>query len=428
MGHFTKVLTFKDVNYGASKSSATVNTATNPADLADGAVGVYGIHEAGATNLNKLVLIIDGGAEAAGVVPAASFVGKEVFVHVGRAVGNEGAQPISVTPSGLRVAKGAKYSAPVRGEIRVGYNGAAGSTLNYPGTVTRGDDFNVSVINRSYKVSGFRQPFQRVQLSIQAATDAETQLSLLTRFIAAVNARTDNVFIDKTLLKLRHNGTGAVFTTSATVAGVNGATTLTTSAAHGVTAGDAISLDGDYYLTTTGTTGSTLVLTRPFQGPTATIANANTLDITGAATLWGLAFVDNADFLNLEIALSGPLVQNATKIQTTVATIGSGGANALVQELERDALGKKGSEDQITRYMKLDQVYSSLVASNYDLYYLEAKNNYQAGGDQGAAFDMKSYLTLAFVAGVADTPNFNQSDFEDIMTSLFGATFPAISA
>lgn len=428
MGHATKVLTFKDVNYGASKTSSTANTALNPADLADGAVGVYGIHEAGATNLNKLVLITDGGSEAAGVVPAASFVGKEVFIAVGRAVGNENSQPIFKTPSGLKSANGAKYSAPVRGEIRVGYNGTAGSTLNYPGTVSKGDDFNVTVINRSYKVSGFRQPFQRIQLSIQAAADAETQLSLLTRFIASVNARTDNVFVDKALLKLRHNGTGAVFANSATVAGVNGATTLTTSAAHGVTAGDAISLNGDYYVTTTGTTGSTLVLTRPYQQATGTVANADTLDITGAATLWGLAFVDNADFLNLEISLSGPLVQSATKLQVTVATIGSGGANALVQELEKDALPKKGSEDQIVRYMKLDNIYSSLVASNYDLYFLEIKNSNQAGGDQGAVFDLKSYLTLAFVSGVADTTGLAQSDFEDIMTSIFGATFPAISA
>lgn len=428
MSHARKVIVYKDVNYAASKTSSAVNTALNPADLADGAVGVYGIHEAGATNLNKLVLIADGGSEVAGRIAAASFVGKEVVVCVGRSVGNENSQPINVTPSGLKSAKGAKYSAPVRGEIRVGYNGTVGSTMNYPVTITKGDDLNITVINRSYKVSGFRQPFQRVQLAIQAATDAETQLSVLTRFIAAVNARTDEVFIDKTLLKLRHNGTGAVFTTSATVAGVNGATTLTTSAAHGVSAGDAISLDGDYYLTTTGTTGSTLVLTRPFQGPTGTIANANTLDITGAATAWGLSFVDRTDFLNLEIALSGPLVQNATKIQTTVATMGSGGANALVVELEKDALGKKGSEDQITRYMRLDKVYSEIAGSNYDLYFLEVKNNYQAGGDQGAVFDMKSYLTLGFVAGVADTTDLAQSDFEDIMTSLFGATFPAISA
>lgn len=159
-----------DVNYAASKSSATQNTALNPADLAAGAIGVYGIHTAGSTNLNKLVLITDGGSEVAGAVPAASFVGSEVYIAIGKASGpSEVSQPIGVglgVAGGLRTARGAKYVAPVRGEIRIGFNGTSGS-LNLP-TVVRGQDFTVNVINRADKVSGFRQPFQKVQLSIQA--------------------------------------------------------------------------------------------------------------------------------------------------------------------------------------------------------------------------------------------------------------------
>jgi hypothetical protein len=423
--HARKVLVFKDVNYGASKGSATQATALNPADLRDGAIGVYGIHTAGATNLNKLVLIADGGAEAAGIIAAASFVGKEIFIAVGKVIGCEVSQPIQLTV-GLKSAAGAKYVAPVRGEIRIGYNGTTGS-LNFP-VVTRGADFTVGVINKADKVSGYRQPFQKVQLSIQAKADGESAYSILSRWIAMVNLRTDEVFVDKTLLRILHNGTGAVFTTAATVAAVNGATTLTTSAAHGVTAGDAISLGGDYYLTLAGTSGTTLVLDRPYQGPTATIANAATLDITGAATQFGLVLVDRKDLLNLSVALQGDLAENATKTQQVAPSIGSGGVNALVVEMEKEALGKKGSEDQITSYVKRDIIYSQVAGSNYDLYFLEVQNSNQAGGDQGAVFNLKSYITCAFVAGVADTTNFNQSDFEDVMTSLFGATFPAISA
>ncbi len=78
-----KVFVLKDVNYGASKASSTVATALNPADLADGAVGIYGIQLIGSTNVNKLVLITDGGSEGAGTCPAASFGGKEVFIAQG---------------------------------------------------------------------------------------------------------------------------------------------------------------------------------------------------------------------------------------------------------------------------------------------------------------------------------------------------------
>lgn len=421
----------KDLNYAASRTSTSVNTALNPADLAVGAVGIYGIHTTGATNLNKLVLITDGGSEAAGQVPAASFVGKEVYVAFGKTIGNETSQPIqtgTIPTGGLKKADGAKYSAPVRGVWRIGYNGTVGTSWNLPATVTRGQDLTVGIINKSSKVSGFRQPFQKVQLSVQSSVASETLISLLTRWVAAVNLRTDQIFIDKALIKILHNGTGAVFTTSATVAGVNGATTLTTSAAHGVTAGDAISLNGDYYLTTTGTTASTLVLTRPYQGATGTIANANTLDLTVAPTQYGLELVDNADLLILSVALQGDLAEAANKLQYTAPTPGSGGTNAQVLELEREALGKKGTEDQITSYVRKDILYAYNTGLNYDLYFLEVKNINQAGGDQGAVFDLKSYVTLAFPSGVADTTALAQSDFEDAMTSLFGSVFPQISA
>lgn len=427
--HAKKVLVSTlDVNYAASKSSATQNTALNPADLAAGAFGVYGIHTTGSTNLNKLVLITDGGSEAAGAVPAASFVGSEVVIAIGKASGpSEVSQPIQVT-SGLRSAKGAKYSAPVRGEYRIGYNGTSGS-LNLP-TLVKGDDFTINIINKADVVSGQRQPYIKKQLSTSVLANGESAYTLLKRWIAAVNLRTDEIYIDKATIKVLDNGTGAAFAASATVAAVNGATSLTTSAAHGVGVADYVRLDGDYYQAVTGTTGSTLVLDRPFQGPTGTIANANTLDLGAtASTQLGLAFKDNADLLNLSIALQGTAIENATKTIQTSATIGSGGSKAQVTALEKEALGKKGSEDRITSYMPLDSIYSEIGAqTGFDLYFLEVKNSQQAGGDQGAVFDLKSYITLAFPQGIADSTNKNQSDFEDIMTSLFGASFPSISA
>jgi hypothetical protein len=420
--HNRKVFVYTDVNYGASKTSATQNTATDPSLLAVGSVGIYGIHETGSTNLNKMVLITDGGSEAAGLVPAASFVGREVFIARGTSTGVFMSNPIQLK-AGLRASTAGKYSAPVRGVLRLGYNGTVGTSFNFPGTINLGDDFSIQLFNRNYFVSGGREPGQKVLLSY-GTTQGQTPISVLHGWVAMVNGRTDDILIDKTKIKILHNGTGAVFANSATVAAVNGATSLTTSAAHGVTAGDAVSLGGDYYISTTGTTGSTLVLTRAYQGATATIANADTLDITGAATQFGLELVDQKDFYNVEAALNG-IVNTGTILRFTLPTPGTG-SEAEVINLEKEALGKYGTEDQITRYIPIK---SSQVASGgtYDLYYLTVRNDDQPGGDQGAVFKVINYLTLAFLAGIADSANKNQSDFEDAMTSLF-TTFPAISA
>lgn len=421
--HKRSVFVFNlDVNYGASKSSATVNTALNPADLANGAIGVYGIHEAGSTNLNKYVLINDAGSETAGTISAASYVGKEIFIAMGTATGHQIFGPIQ-KPAGLKAAVGKVYTAPTRGVFRVGYNGTAGSSLNYPSIILRGDNFQIDIQNRNDFVTAGREPQVKKNFSVGLAA-GDTAYVALSKWIAKLNLRTDDILIDKATVKILTNATGAVFANSATVAAVNGATSLTTSAAHGVTAGDAVVLGGDYYVSVTGTTGTTLVLDRPYQGATATIANANTLDITGAATQFGIEFADGKDFYNIEASVQG-VIQDATLKRQTLPSPGSG-AGALILKDEQEALPKKGTEDLIISYMPHD-VLRAVITNGYDQYILTIQNENMPNGEQGAVFKVVNYLTLAFIQGIADTTNKNQSDFEDIMTSLF-TTFPAISA
>lgn len=418
--HNRKVFVYKDLNYAASKTATTVNSALNPADLRDGAIGIYGIHKAGSTNLNKQVLITDGGSEVAGAVPMASFVGDEIIICMGTATGAAQLSNPIQKPSGLKAAVASKYVAPVLGVWQVGYNGTSGS-MNYPGTIIRGDDFSISVTDKNYIVSGFRDPHNKKQLSVGLAA-GDSLMVAINKWIAAVALRTDDILIDKNKIKVTHNGTGAAFANTATVAGVNGATTLTTSAAHGVTAGDLISLNGDLYVTVAGTTASTLVLARPYAGATGTVANANTLDITVAPTQMGLELTDNAVGRNLFIGVDGVL-SNATSRQSTAPNPGAG-TQAQVQALEEEARPRKGTTDMITTYIDRDPIRS---VTTYDTYILTVQNSNHSGGDHGSVFKVICYLTLAFVSGVADTNDFAQSDFEDIMTQLF-TTFPAISA
>lgn len=439
-----KVLVFKDVNYGASKSSATQNTALNPADLADGAVGIYGIMEGGSTNLGKLVLITDGGSESAGLVPAASFVGKEIFLAQGVPLTAGGsavrlsngislASPIG-SAGGILKAASSAYVAPVRGVLRIGYNGTVGTALNLPGTINRGDDFIIELRNRNYVVSGGREPGQKVTLSVQTAA-ADSAYTILSKWVAAQvlrfakNPVADQMLIDTTLLKILSNGTGSAFGNSATVALTKGSTAVVTSAAHLVTAGQYIILNGDLYVASAVPSGTTITLDRPWsQATVAALANASAINTasTSAPTALGLELVDNQDFRNVEAAVQG-IAQNATILRYTRPLVGSG-SNAEVVSLEKEALGLKGTEDQITRYQPLDVIYSQVAGSTYDLYFFETRRTGIPVGEQGSVFKVINYVELAFVSGVADTTNKNQSDFEDAMISLFGsANVPAIS-
>ena len=425
--HNRKVFVLKDLLYAASKSGNTVNTALSPADLRDGAIGVYGIHRAGATNLNKHVLITDGGSEVAGSVPMATFVGDQICIGFGVASGNNQLSnyidKTTLGGNGLKAAVGKKYTAPVLGVQAIGYNGVAGSSMNLPATIVGGEDFTIKMIDRNSVVSGFRSPYAAKTVSVAAAI-GDTGYTLARKWIAALNTQPDGVIpVDKAKARILGNGTGAVFTTTATATVVNGSATVTTSAAHGVTAGDYVSLGGDIYLTIAGTTGSTIVLDRPYQGASATIANANTLDITGAATTFGIELTDDQVGRNLDLSASG-LLANATQRIVTSALLGNG-TQAQVAEMELEARPKKGSHDQINRYMDLDPIRAS---GNYDLYILTIQNANHPTGQQGSVFKVINYLTLAFVENVADTATFAQSDFEDIMQQLFGATFPSVSA
>ncbi len=423
MAHHRKVFVVKDLNYGSSKSSTTLNTALNPADLADGAIGVFGIHTTGSTNLNKLVLITDGGSEAAGSVPAASFVGTELYIAMGTPNGVLVSNPIQIAQ--IHTFLGSKYVAPVKGVSVIGYT-SGGGLLNYPATILKGDEISVSASNRRDTISGEASPYVTERYSVQLAA-GQSAYSALSKFVlrmSLMDTTQERTLVDVPVIV--HNGTGAVFANAATVAAVNGATTLTTSAAHGVTAGDAISLGGDYYLTITGTTGSTLVLDRPYQGATATIANANTLDITGAATIWGLQFTDSNFFANIELATQGVL-ESSTITRTVLPLQGSGSyEHALRTEKEFRAM--LGTSDEITSYIPKEP-FKAVAGTTYDFYSCEIRNAKFARGDAGSVFKILNYVLLFFPV-VADTAGKNQSDFEDIMqtSTLFGTTFPSLTA
>ena len=82
-----KVIVAKDLDYGSNKAAGTENAAHLAIDLAVGAIGVYGIPNTSANNKEKMTLVIEGGSDAAGVIPDASFDGIGVHIAVGIELG-----------------------------------------------------------------------------------------------------------------------------------------------------------------------------------------------------------------------------------------------------------------------------------------------------------------------------------------------------
>lgn len=418
MGHFRQVLVAKDVNYGASKSNAAANTALNPEDLAAGALGIYGIgSSSSANNAGKLALIVDGGADAAGKIPAASFDGDHFFIAVGKADGSINSNSYDL--QSFRYIKGAAYSAPQKGVRVVGYDGSAG-LLNYPETVNKGDEAMLTVISRGEGAGN--QVFDRQTISYSASA-GESAYSVLKGLISNIEARQATGGLKISTPSIVSNGSGTAFTTAATVAVVKGETSFTTSAAHGVDVGDYVILDGILYQAVAGTTGTTLVIDRPYEGPSGTIANGDTADVgTTVPTQLGLQVTDANFNDTVELAVDGLLVDSDVVVSTNPSP-GSGSAEHVKRE-ELDARPYQGSHDRIHSYAPMPALTVD-ESQTYDMYFLELQNRDQSKGDQGSVFKIINYLTVAVPSEVADTTGKNQSDFEDIL-SQFTSLMPTL--
>lgn len=415
----TSLLIGKDVKYAADASN-TVHTALTPDKLLEGSVGIYGIHDS-TTNPNREVLITDGGSEAAGKVPASAFNGDSVRIAVGRPADKDGNPRVFISPL-VQVANlpqllkiySTKYSAPVKKIIAIGYNGTTGS-LNLPAEIKKFDEGQIKFTELNLEITAGGSPFHKQRVSVVALDDTAAY-SLLKIAMDDIVARTGQDL--KITAQILSSVAGTNFTTSATVAAVKGETSLTTSADHGVGVNDFVKLDGDVYKAVTGTTGSTLVLDRPYQGATATIANASAKDLGTDPGELGLKFTSISNDYNFDLGADG-FLSNSTfsTVQEFSAGIGTAGQ---MKKLEKDVIASMGSADQLTTYMPKP---ASVVpdAGTYDQYVIRYSRNDQARGSIGSVFDIENDVIIAFPTGVADTSGFNQSNFEDVLGQFYSS-------
>lgn len=403
-----KLILGTDVNY-ASTAGGAEYTALTPNQLGPGSVGIFAIDPATSKNV-QVNVTNDSTLLTAGL--------DEVVIAVGTTAGGPVvSQPISITSTDLGVLVPGK--APVADVLHlqaVGYNGTSGS-MNFP-TFADKDAAEIKLIRNTH---GINQRVDKDSFEVSNIKATDTDYEVCVAFLAAVAARDENTRFVTNRVKILSNGTGAVFATSATVTAVNGATSLTTSAAHGVGVGDWVGLGDpasgllDLYQAITGTASTTLVLDRPYNGPSATIANADTLDMGATVpTELGLEFQGQEAGLTFDSS-SGETAEDATHTTNAAGLIGAGSALWIAEEVRLHG-AYMGYFDQIDCRRPAPD-FNVTAGAAYDVYQFNTSPSYASKDEMNATFTTKYVVKVGFVDGGS---NSNQATFEAIMEVLYG--------
>lgn len=281
------------------------------------------------------------------------------------------------------------------------------SIISIPTTVSIGDLFAITIVDNSR----LDQPYTKYSFETDASTSAaaDGEIALVYDLVAQINNADSPQYhawgtnLYRAIPSV--SDSGSAIAASATVAAVKGATTLTTSAGHGLTAGDYISLGGDVYKTVTGTTGTTLVLDRAYTGETATIANAAALDLGAApsgnwilgieAVYTGEAFtIARKEELENETVTTDGTVDKLTAVRYV---LGSGVADEVIQ-LEKDGKANQGFTAQNRLAYNVDYPQPGLFAAAGNFYTVYHISGFKKMGSKAApvvATDEKIDIVVA---------------------------------
>lgn len=405
-----QLFVFKDTNYGASKTSATLNTATTPDQLADGAIGIYGIDPV--LNAGNLSLIVDAASSSGFLIGKADYKGTEVRIFQGTSDGVRLTAAIPLADKNLKLINNQAYSAGTKGVSYIGYNSiTATGSLNLPAVISRGDEA-IMIVNLWNEVIG-KTTVGRTY-SGYANQDGEDGYDILTDMLVKIYAKSDreiDVDIVGNLV-----GTTDIGGTSSTF--VHGSTAVVhTGTDHLITALDYITVSGVLYqVVVDGGTGA-YTLDRPYRGVSATIVVANIHDQGAtAATEFGLRVTDKDINQIIKYSLTGVIESAVLTYQ--VPSVRSTGRGVDVLALETVYKPHRGQLDNINSYMPQPLSYA-IAGTNYDLYNIVAGSDLSNSDHMGYGKVGHVEMLMSFVTTVADTAGKNQSDFEDIMTVFY---------
>lgn len=415
-----KVFPFKDVNYGASKTSTSANQALNPFDLREGALGIYGVQP---TN-RKLELIVDGTAKP--------------YEQIVFAVGTKDAADVSdvFDVKGISITSKA-YNAATRQVLAVGYHPSfVAGRLNLPTSIMKGDE-GIIVLNDNNNLDRYLMVGKNYSgyATFQGAIAYDILFDLYTRLHNDANRLAN--------LEIFSNGTstaivaGTHYTGSGTaqIALTNGSkdavVTSTGISATTLVAGNFLRLNNATYrieaVSAVAANAFTITLDRPYAGATqgATNVSTTTGGVLTSITEYGFTLTDSADNLAVKLSLSGIFASASVNLAT--AGVQSNGAGKQIELAEIDTRPSFGSlAATIDRTVPLKGLLTD-VALTYDMYVIKGVNDrHTSDPHNNGRSNVNVEILLAFDSVVADTGGKNQSNFEDIMGTDFGKSFVSL--
>lgn len=413
------LLVLKDINYASSVSSSTVNTATTPDLLADGALGIYAINP----STNKLALITDG-ASGTGLLAAGTSV-KEVVMFVGTATAGKPIKTGQIEVSNTTV-KSVEYVAPVKQVLSFGYSTDSSSgSLNLPSTILKNDEGQIKVID---VISPDENDRTGDSYNGYASVDSAGEYSILKSLFDNLHADNNR----KVNMEIYSNGTGTAFVASthftgsgtAQIAATNGSKVITVSAtsltawSSSYGAGTYVFIGGALYkIASVGTPASNAVeitLDREYQGTTFSATNVSTSSGASVASITEHGFrLTDKNFNQVVKVINRGIFADADEETITEATIGNG-MDTQLAEYEKITWDRV---DRVDRRLPLPT--SQVVADEtYDQYVFSVANQHTSKNGSGARVASGHEVVIATPEGVADTGGKNQSDLEDILASL----------
>lgn len=270
------------------------------------------------------------------------------------------------------------YDAPVKKVQTIGYNGTSGDLgFNFTGaSQTNKLTFQISV----RETTPGNQPFPVQEGYAVVTTSTADEYTVLASIVSQLNGDYD---LQRTqpdrFVKAEITSNGALTAFGQTLAVVNGSTSATAGANVTFAAGTKLSLAGSIYnLAVAVTAGTAIVLDRPYQGDTATLASgtssttAATMAYTSGTNLLGVRLT-GLEFESHFLTASFTGLSNDTVTTITDWKLGAGSGTSI-RGLEEEAIIFDGVGSTVNAAFRADYGYPTLFSSltkNYNQFFLE---------------------------------------------------------
>jgi len=369
-------------------SDVAVGSATNPANVPNGAIAVFKA---------------DGGLLTAGeTIDDAA----EIYLCQGVATGLSPVITARIQGKNIKKWDGQAYNAATRKIQTLGFIGGS-NTYSLP----TGNSTSYSLIVMD-TTQGF-EPYPRYPYAIKTDSTAtpfevgdEFCLVINETPTTTINEYKEAIVYANVIVDVSSSAIGG----SETLTVTDGSAVVTSSGtSHALVAGDYVrigSATDDLYpvYKVSSVDGATITLTRPFRGTSASGVAAGELSAAPTSSdEAGIQFISLVDNGNFEVSTAGSL--EGTPLTNSTALVFSNGTGTQVSTMERKLLGMKGIFNTIW-YPQNFPTFAN-TAYNYDLYTIEVDNSYLDKGIPTA-----SYSTNYTVIVALKTAGTNNAAFE----------------